>query len=179
MNQQPWFYGCVCYGITIPEVAIRERLLPLHGFYSGTEGYLFWALNYHHRYRRLSGNQPWDGQRSENGLPNTMGEGSMIYPVLGGNYMATGSKVLHCPSTRLKMLRAGIEDYEFLNELRRLYRQRKGRLSDDEREQIERLLDLDALLFYSAWENPDLVARRRGQVGDWITRLGRAAATRL
>jgi len=165
----------VSFGITIPEVAIRDRLIPLYGFNSGAEGYLFWGLNYHSRFRRYSGKQPWDGFRSERGVSSLMGDGTLIYPIPEGSYLSTGSKLLYCPSTRLKMFRAGMEDYEFLNQLRRLYRRHMSSLSDDGRAQLERLLDLDTLLFHSAWEHPGLVHRRRKEVGNWITKL--AAAT--
>ena len=182
LNQRPWFYSCVSFGITIPEVAIRDRMIPLYGFNSGAEGYLFWGLNYHNRFRRSSGGQSWDGYRTERGVRSLMGDGTLIYPIREGSYLSTGSKLMYCPSTRLKMFRAGMEDYEFLNHLRRLYERHKARLSDDERAQIERLLNLDTLLFYSAWEDPDLINQRRGEVGNWITRLGAgtapAAATR-
>lgn len=158
-GKHPWFYTCMSYGITIPEVGIRDRLLPLYGFNSGAEGYLYWALNW--RDDRWEGfpESPLDIYRSNNGVWSTMGDGQLLYPTAAGQVL---------PSTRLKMFRAGMEDYEFLRYLADVYENSKDILSPDQCTQIEGLLSLDTLLFYGAWVRPDLVEARRNMVGRWI-----------
>lgn len=164
-GKHPWFYSCVSYGITIPEVGVRDRLVPLEGFNSDAEGYLYWSLNWYQTPQPDFPDKPWNGYRSASGVSPTTGDGVLIYPpaVRGGEPM---------PATRLKVYRDGMEDYEFLHALQGLYAEKKSRLSADQQQAVEQTLDLSGLL-QAAWENPELVSERRAQAGQWIDRLVR------
>lgn len=164
MGKRPWFYSCVSYGIVIPEVAVRDRMIPLFGFNSGAEGYLFWAINISNPQPGFPG-EPLDMYRSQRGTGlDGMGDGVLVYPTPDGQVLS---------SIRLKCFRIGMEDYEFLNHLSTLYKLNKGSLKDSDKREIERLLVLDKLLFYEAWEKPGLLDEMRRKAGEWIDRMTR------
>ena len=161
----PWYYSCVSYGITIPEVGVRDRLVPLQGFNGNADGYLFWALKWWQTPEPDFPVKPWAEYRSANGLSSTMGDGTLLYPppVRGAMPMA---------STRIKTFRDGMEDYEFLHALRVLYDQKKAKLTPTQEQAVQHALSLDPMLL-AAWEHPELVIRRRAEAGRWIDRLSR------
>lgn len=167
-GQSPWFYSCVSYGITIPEQGVRDRLIPVYGFNSGAEGYLYWGLNYGFA-TATSGfpTTPWGNYRSKTGVMDTMGDGCLMYP--SAPYSLPPAPM---PSTRLTNFRDGMEDYEMLNQLSRLFALKQSLLSATAQTQIEGYLDCDSLLSSTgAWADFYLADQRRRDVGDWIDEL--------
>lgn len=164
-GMEPWYYSCVSYGITIPEVGIRDRLVPLQGFNGDADGYLFWALNWWQTPEPNFPAKPWAENRSASGVSSTMGDGTLLYPSprRGGAPM---------PSTRMKTFRDGMEDTEFLHALRALYAQKKGKLTPAQSQAVQSVLLLDPIL-EPAWEHPELILQRRAEAGKWIDRLSR------
>jgi len=70
------------------------------------------------------------------------GEGRFVYPPEASVYDRSGAPVLEGPvdSIRWEMLRDGIEDYEYLAMLKRLLKEKDGKLADPERKTCEALL---------------------------------------
>ncbi len=94
-----------------------------------------------------------------------MGDGTLMYPPA-----APGAAAM--PSTRLKNVRDGMEDYEFLHALNALYTEKKDKLTPAQQQAVLHVLDLNGMLAAS-WEQPELVVQRRAQAGLWIDRLSR------
>ena len=164
-GKHPWFYSCVSYGITLSEVGVRDPLIPLAGYNGEAEGYLFWALNWYKTPQPGFPITSWNEYRSLTGINECTGDGTLIYPPAhpGGTPM---------PSSRLKVFRDGMEDYEFLHELKALYAQKSARLTSTEQQAVLSILDINPMMT-AAWENPELVVQRRAEAGRWIDRLAK------
>lgn len=122
-----------------------ERMLPYFCFKYGASEYEFWAANWHtldpyrygwHRFHRQSSSPGvWYWMRYPNG------DGTMIYP---GQPVGVDGLV---SSTRLKLAREGVEDYEFMVALERLIDQRDSEGVDTTaaRQALDRARDLVTL----------------------------------
>jgi len=167
-GKSPWFYSCVSYGITIAENGIRDRLVPLHAFDGGADGYLFWGLNkfwtVDEKTLRLSEvSNVMDAGRSPYGCNSLFGDGYLVYPD------PEDESVLY-PSLRLKAFRSGMEDYEFAKRLRDLSKRKEV---DPKLAALaaEVLGQLKMALYYDAWEKPETVNAFRAQAGAAINAI--------
>ncbi len=163
-GRRPWVYSCVSYGLTLTEVPVRNRLLPLYCFAGNVEGYLFWALNYYDIAKvRDFPARPWGYYRSATGVKEAAGDGIMLYPPEPGSDEPM-------PSCRMMLWRSGMDDYEYLVELRRLFMEKGEKLSGEMRSRIAVFLDIRSMLL-DAWENPSLPAALRAEAGNLIKSL--------
>jgi hypothetical protein len=171
------------HGITLLEVPVRTRILPLYCLRGNVDGYLFWSLNFYEPekvqgfpekpwpvYRDLSGVAadggdfvpPWHKENPWQ-VPETVGDGIMLFPPEAGSTEPM-------PCQRMMLWRSGMEDLEYLVELRRLLREKGGKLAAAEAAEAEALLNLDALL-EEAWETPEMTDELRAKAGEFINRL--------
>ena len=139
-----WLAVC-CYPMDHPNLFIEyplidARMLPLFCWKYKAQGFEYWSPASWGRNVRRGGTGPmwpevpWD--------PNTFGryngDGYLLYPGPGG---------VPYPSVRLKALRDGFEDYEYLWLLRALLKEAKNRgLEGGEAAEAERLLSLEGMI---------------------------------
>jgi hypothetical protein len=171
------------HGITLLEVPVRTRLLPLYCFRGGAEGYLFWALNYYEP-AKVSGfpETDWPVYRDYTGVladggnfippwhldnpwqkKETIGDGILLYPPAPGSTEPM-------PCQRMMMWRSGMEDYEYLAELKRLMEEKGDEIPQETRFRMEQLFELDNILV-DGWEHPEMVDQLRAGIGDAINSL--------
>jgi hypothetical protein len=156
-----WFYNALTQDGYSPKWQIDfdpiNYRIP-HGFINqslGLTGVLYWAVDFWTK-------DPWYNVQtystySTNGKNYYPGEGMLVYP--GKQVGITGV----VPSMRLKWVREGVEDYEYIEILKRLGRK-------DWALRVSRSVGLD-------WKNwtrdPDILESARRQLGEEIERLSR------
>ena len=106
------------------------------------------------------------------------GDGRLFYPPLSaatpgrnGGKVNTEDPV---DSIRLEELREGIEDYEMLLTLRERYEAKKAALSQEEREEIEKLFDFSDITtdVTHFTDDPAVILAHRARAAEAIERLG-------
>ena len=164
LGRTPWVYSCVSYGLTISEVPVRNRLLPLYCFAGKVDGYLFWALNYYNisQVQNFPA-RPWPTYRSVTGIKEGMGDGIMLYPPEPGNTEPMSS-------CRMQLWRSGMDDFEYLAALQKLFNEKEHLLTGEQRSAIMELLDIRIIL-NQAWEHPELPDMLRSKAGDAVNYL--------
>jgi hypothetical protein len=154
-----------------------ERLMPWFGFKYGAEAYEFWGVNwltynpYKYGWHSYIFESQAPGEESWKRYPN--GDGFIIYP---GKPIGQNEPVA---SIRLKQVREGAEDYEYLALLSRLIKQSesKGQQTETAKNALQQAINLVnipcAMGRYSTkiLKSPDEVLRIREQVGESIEEL--------
>jgi len=97
----------------IDHSALRARALEWISFRNGIGGELYWGAS--EAWNDLT-EQPWVNQFATGGN----GDGTLIYPGAASSAQVGGTHDVPLASLRLKMLREGIEDYEYMNILEQL-----------------------------------------------------------
>ena len=154
-----------------------ERMVPYFCFKYGADEYEFWASNwytfnpYNYGWHRFNRESQVPGQYAWTRYPN--GDGFLFYP---GKPIGVKSLV---PSIRLKLVRDGVEDYEYLYCLNSLIA--TGKKKGKDVSQAEKAIDSARSLVtvpsfvgrYSSKNLPDpyAVLRVRGQVAEAIEGL--------
>lgn len=114
-----WLYSCNSAQILdMPNVfidsgAAYQRSISWLIFRYGFEGFLYWHVNA----AFTNGGNPWIDQS----MVHSQGDGTLFYPGIKGMFWLTEN--LPLPSLRLKLLREGFEDFEYL----KLYEKLAGR----------------------------------------------------
>jgi hypothetical protein len=88
---------------------IYARALETMSFRLGAKGELYWGVTWRFANPPGAANDPWLNQ-DWNGAS---GDGTLVYPGTAGRRIG-GSTDIPIASLRLKMIRAGMEDYEYL-----------------------------------------------------------------
>lgn len=133
----------------------------------GAEGFLYWGTthwDYNVRGEERWPDVPWI---TYNGQPGHNGCGYLIYP---------GPEGMPLASIRLALVRDGIEDYEYLQLLKKRYEEKKGSLTSADRREVEALLRVDpaVVLDHKHYtEDPQQLTLAREELAMWIERLGR------
>ena len=106
------------------------------------------------------------------------GDGRLFYPPLSAAVPGRqGAKAITedpVDSIRLEELREGIEDYEILLTLRERYEAKKAALSQEQREEIEKLFDFSEITTDATHftDDPAVILLHRARVAEAIQRLG-------
>ena len=190
-GREIWYYVC-CFPVPpsanfmIECPATGTRLLP--GFMARqfhSDGLLYYQLTFWRTNQTRTGadgtteileNHPWPEPLRGGPYTNMNGkswadfngDGMLLYPVPGGAV----------PSLRLKFLRDGLEDYEYLQLLESLVAQAKAgavKMADGDLEQAEKLLAPDWDFIRSDTEytrDSREILRRRRQIGELLARYG-------
>jgi hypothetical protein len=109
-GKQTWMYVCnTAVMLDFPNLfidvpAASHRVIPWVMRRYGFMGFLYWTLNYAYG----AANDPWKDQD----FLLDQGEGNLLYPGLPGRDFVDAH--MPVPSLRLKLLREGLEDYEYL-----------------------------------------------------------------
>lgn len=112
-------WGCTGHAATgwpsyaIDHPAIRNRALEWISFRNGITGELYWAAS---SAWVTAPATPWTVQFASGG----QGDGTLLYPGAAANAQVGGTHDVPIASLRLKMIREGVEDYEYLSILRGL-----------------------------------------------------------
>lgn len=129
-GKQYWQYTCIgTVGTRYPDswkidfYGTGHRALGWWLFKYGSQGYLYWGLDYW----RVN---PWEDTET---FPNGNGDGSMFYPAPDG-------KSLPYPSLRAELVRDGFEDYELLSLLAKRY-------ADSREPEIRNLLEAEEIIY--------------------------------
>ncbi len=171
-----WFTTDGHFCTETPYMAI-ERLLPTFAFKYGADAYEFWGVNWltNNPYKNGSHNYIFESQAPGEAFwiryPN--GDGYIIYPG-----KPIGEKGL-IASIRLKQVRDGIEDFEYLSLLSQLIKQAKskGENIDSAQKALDNALELVnipcAMGRYSTKiiKNPEDVLKVREQIAIQIEKL--------
>lgn len=113
-----WYQSCVSHGCdtvggraytgwpsyVIDSSAVAHRIMPWLAFTFGVQGELY----YNTVEAYLRGQDPWEDIRTHGGN----GDGTLFYP--GTPERIGGATHVPVPSLRLKLIREGLEDYEYL-----------------------------------------------------------------
>jgi len=97
----------------IDHAAIRSRALEWISFRNGISGEVYWAAD--DSWTDLT-RAPWTNQYASGGN----GDGTLIYPGVAASAQVGGTHDIPLASLRLKMLREGVEDYEYMSILGQL-----------------------------------------------------------
>jgi hypothetical protein len=103
-NTDPYQAGWVSY--MIDHTAMRNRAMEWLSFQWGVSGELYWGTCF--AYHPFATNDPWTNQWYYGGN----GDGTLLYP--GTPAKIGGTRDIPVASIRLKMIREGYEDYEYL-----------------------------------------------------------------
>lgn len=157
--------------VCIDTESINVRILYLMGFKYGVDGFSFWAGNFwptrskeDRAWLNWKPGDVWPCTASRNRPPwagVNNGDGYVVYPGRDGPL----------PSIRLKVMRDGIEDYEYLHILRSLGEQAANRRW---RSEIEAALRIPADLIVSTRvysKAPEDLLRYRQKIGALIDRI--------
>ena len=104
-----WTYVCWEPGkpyanLFVDEEGLDHRILFWQQYACGSQGFLYWACNYWNDV-----DDPWSNMSTVPWLDkNILGDGSLLY---NGNKVGINSA---CPSLRLELIRAGLEDIKLL-----------------------------------------------------------------
>ena len=109
-GEETWLYTCSSAvmlnypNLFIDSSAQHHRVIPWLAYRYGFTGLLYWNVNYNYRGSR----NPWETQWQF----SSNGDGNLLYPGLPEHPRI--AKHMPIPSLRLKILREGFEDYEYL-----------------------------------------------------------------
>ena len=189
-----WWY--VCTGPKAPycteftdHPAHELRLWHWQAFERGITGSLIWLTNYWTSETAFpdSPQNPYDDPMCYSvdytlapGVkrPWGNGDGRLLYPPLAAATPGRrdGQVIDEDPvdSLRWEELREGIEDYEILLTLRERFEAKKAALSEEEREEIEKIFDFSELTatLTTFTNDPTLILQRRARAAEAIVRLG-------
>jgi hypothetical protein len=166
-GERLWFYTVWGRpGIMIEFPSTDYRVMLWECWKYGAEGFLYWGTT--HWDLNCTGDKRWpeipwityNRQAGHNGC------GYMIYPGPDGTPL---------PSTRMAVLRDGIEDYECLWLLREAMKTRADKLTPEQRAEVEALLAVpDALVRDNKTftEDPGVIENTRRAVSAWVEKLG-------
>ena len=124
-NELWWYQSCMshgCYEIggdcysgwpsyMIDIAAIYNRIMPWQTFKYNISGELYFSTNYAYMFNDYGSNDPWNNQYYFGGN----GDGTLFYP--GRPDKIGGTHHIPIASIRLKMIREGMEDYEYMKML--------------------------------------------------------------
>ena len=141
---EAWLAVCCCPAdnpnLFIEYPLLDARIIPMFCWKYGVQGFEYWSPNH---WGRNPGkdpaerwpNAPWD----PNSFGKYNGDGYLLYP---------GPEGVPYPSIRLKALRDGFEDYEYMWTLDQLVEKatRSGKESLDQVQEAKRLLRMDELI---------------------------------
>ncbi|MBQ6619237.1 MAG: DUF4091 domain-containing protein [Thermoguttaceae bacterium] len=191
-----WWYVCCepkapyCTEFT-DHPAHELRLWHWQAFQRGITGSLIWVTNYWTSENAFAGGyqDPYVDPMcyvEYGGLaPGTKvylwnGDGRLFYPPLSASTPGLNDAKVNTEdpvdSIRLEELREGIEDYEMLLTLRERYEAKKASLSQEEREEIEKLFDFSDITtdMTHFTDDPAVILLHRARVAEAIQRLGKA-----
>jgi len=117
LGEKAWFYTCMSAqfldypNLFIDVSAMYNRIIPWLAYRYGFTGLLYWDTVYDY----ARGRNPWENEYQF----FCNGDGNLLYPgtpeILNSfGSDSLGASHISCPSIRLKLLRDGIEDYEYL-----------------------------------------------------------------
>jgi hypothetical protein len=101
--------GWPSYMVDIP--AVYNRIMEWQSFRYNISGELYFSTNYAYEFNDFSGNDPWKNLNYFGGN----GDGTLFYP--GRPEKIGGIHHIPVESIRLKMIREGMEDYEYMKML--------------------------------------------------------------
>lgn len=171
MGERLWMYTVWGRpGIMIEFPATDHRLMFWECWKYGAEGFLYWGTT--HWAYNLEGEDRWPERpwTTYNSQPGHNGCGYLIYP---------GPDATPLASTRLYVVRDGIEDYEYLHLLRTLADAKRGQLPDALRERVEQVLAIDPAVVTdhkTFTDDPELVLETRRGIAGLILELDAIAA---
>jgi hypothetical protein len=162
-----WWY-IVGWGFNVDQPASHARLFPWLAYRYRVDGVMQWTLMT--SWRQGTDPAKWDSFS----FAESNGIGNYVYPGPNGSLL---------PTLRLKLLRDGLEDYEYFTHLARLVEQcEKAGVPADAMAQAKAALDLSTLLpgkdVFDVRASPEAVATRRQALGESIEALQRLLADR-
>ena len=189
-----WWYVCcdpkAPYCTEFADHPAHElRLWHWQAFQRGITGSLIWTTNYWNSiaaypdghqdpYVDPMSYQVGYGAAPGEKLPWGNGEGRYFYPPLSaatpGRHGAAAIIEDPVDSIRLEELREGIEDYEILLTLRQRYEKKKAVVSQEEREEIEKIFDFSDITtdMTHFTDDPAVILAHRARAAEAIQRLG-------
>jgi len=110
LGEETWLYSCTsAQALDYPNLFIDcgaqyQRIIPWVMYRYGFSGFLYWRVNYNFNENK----NPWEDQYNI----FAHGDGNLLYPGVPG--LKGIEEHIPVPSLRLKLLREGFEDYEYL-----------------------------------------------------------------
>ncbi len=137
--------GWPSYMVDIP--AVYNRIMPWQAFRSKVSGELYFATNYAYEFNDGAKGDPWNTLYYFGGN----GDGTLFYP--GRPDKVGGKHHIPIASIRLKMIREGMEDYEYMRILQGLGEEEFARQQVDSIVRNAYTFSQDPALLHTVREN--------------------------